>query len=68
MKELVCHNCGHKWKYVGKRTYYTNCPTCRFNVNIKKSSINVKKILELEGKLSTGSSSSPSAVEGVTIE
>ncbi len=36
--KLKCPNkiCLHLWEYKGKSKFYTSCPRCRYNVNIRK--------------------------------
>lgn len=32
---MVCHKCGYKWKYKGKKTVNAQCPDCKTFVKIK---------------------------------
>lgn len=34
--KLICQNCEWEWEYKGEAKYYTGCPRCHYNVNIKK--------------------------------
>lgn len=36
MVPLSCNHCDYLWNYKGKSQYYTICPRCRYNVNVKK--------------------------------
>jgi predicted Zn-ribbon and HTH transcriptional regulator len=34
MIPLKCKKCGKKWKYKGKKKFYTTCPDCKTSVKI----------------------------------
>lgn len=36
VKRLECNKCKWVWNYKGIKEYYTICPNCRGNVNLKK--------------------------------
>ena len=42
--KVNCNNCGHQWHYNGRSEFYTSCPRCRYNINLKK----IKKDQEVE--------------------
>lgn len=37
--KLYCKRCDRAWVYKGKAIYYTCCPICHNNINIRKGKI-----------------------------
>lgn len=33
---VICHLCGYKWSYHGKRKFYATCPQCMRQVKISR--------------------------------
>ena len=31
-----CKKCGYEWDYKGKAKYWTSCPRCRTNIDVRK--------------------------------
>ena len=39
VRKLRCRHCNYVWNYKGIQMYYTSCPRCKYNVNVKTQEV-----------------------------